>query len=158
MVLRKPLSIVLSLIMAVLLTAMIVEVAGADSCGDPDCTVVGIVDIDIKPGSDPNSINSKSNGLVPVAILGSTGFDITNIDVNNPPTFGPTGATPKHDLTDAAVLAEHQQIASGGFYTDLVLHYAQKETGLTSSNTEACLTGQLMNGTSIEGCDAVRVK
>lgn len=30
-----------------------------------------IVDIDIKPGSDPNSINLGSNGIVPVTIFGS---------------------------------------------------------------------------------------
>ena len=36
-----------------------------------------IVAIDIKPGSYPNSINLKSNGKVPVAILSSPTFDAT---------------------------------------------------------------------------------
>ena len=38
------------------------------------------VDIDIKPGSDPNSINLKSNGLVPVAILSTIDFKATAVD------------------------------------------------------------------------------
>jgi len=43
--------------------------------------VVLLIDIDIKPGSDPNSINSKSMGLVPVAILSSANFDAPSVDV-----------------------------------------------------------------------------
>jgi len=43
--------------------------------------VVLLIDIDIKPGSDPNSINSKSIGLVPVAIFSSANFDATSVDV-----------------------------------------------------------------------------
>jgi len=39
-----------------------------------------LVDIDIKPGSSPNSINLGSNGVVPVAILSSETFDATQVD------------------------------------------------------------------------------
>ena len=35
----------------------------------------------VKPGSDPNCINLKSRGVVPVAIFGSDLFDVTNIDL-----------------------------------------------------------------------------
>ncbi|NIN12133.1 MAG: hypothetical protein GTN78_24670, partial [Gemmatimonadales bacterium] len=38
------------------------------------------VDIDIKPGSDPNSINLGSNGSVPVAIFSTADFDATTVD------------------------------------------------------------------------------
>ena len=38
------------------------------------------IDIDIKPGGDPNSINLCSNGAVPIAILGSDTFDVYDID------------------------------------------------------------------------------
>ncbi len=37
------------------------------------------IDIDIKPGSYPNSINLGSNGVVPVAILSTADFDATAI-------------------------------------------------------------------------------
>lgn len=36
--------------------------------------------VDIKPGSCPNPINTKSNGVLPVAILGTDDFDVTTID------------------------------------------------------------------------------
>jgi hypothetical protein len=46
------------------------------------CVAVVIrVDIDIKPGSCPNSWNRESNGVLPVAILGTEDFDVTDIDV-----------------------------------------------------------------------------
>jgi len=38
------------------------------------------VGIDIKPQSCPNPINTKSNGVLPVAILGTGDFDVTTID------------------------------------------------------------------------------
>lgn len=37
------------------------------------------VDIDIKPGSDPNSINLKSKGVIPVAILTTDDFDAADV-------------------------------------------------------------------------------
>ena len=40
------------------------------------------VDIDIKPGSYPNSINLGSHGVVPVAILSSADFDATALDAD----------------------------------------------------------------------------
>jgi len=50
-----------------------------------DITVTGClakieVDIDIKPGSYPNSINLGSNGVIPVAILSTADFDATQVD------------------------------------------------------------------------------
>ena len=38
------------------------------------------VSIDIKPGSCPNSFNRDSNGVLPVAIVGTEDFDVTQID------------------------------------------------------------------------------
>lgn len=39
------------------------------------------VQIDIKPCSNPNTINAKSHGVVPVAIYADDGFDVTTIAV-----------------------------------------------------------------------------
>ncbi|MEL4304793.1 hypothetical protein [Methanococcoides sp. LMO-2] len=36
--------------------------------------------IDVKPGSCPNAVNLNSNGLLPIAILGSPQLDVTEID------------------------------------------------------------------------------
>jgi len=41
------------------------------------------VEIDIKPGSCPNSWNRESNRVLPVAILGTEDFDVTQIDLSS---------------------------------------------------------------------------
>ena len=41
--------------------------------------IVNVV-IDIKPGSDPNSIRLSSSGVIPVAIISSPDFDATTVD------------------------------------------------------------------------------
>lgn len=38
------------------------------------------VPVDIKPGSCPNPINLKSQGVIPVAVLGTSTFDVAQID------------------------------------------------------------------------------
>ena len=118
-----------------------------------------IPDIDIKPGSFPNSINAKSNGLVPVAILGSATFDVTQVDVTTL-EFGPGGATPAHDLTDLDTYFEHLQDVNDDGFLDLVSHYRQKEVGLQSGDTTATLSGNLLpefGGIDICGTDSVRL-
>jgi hypothetical protein len=64
------------------------------------------VEIDIKPDTDTNPINPSSRGAFPVAILGSGGFDIADIDVTTL-AFGPAKAPVRHDLSDPAIFADH---------------------------------------------------
>lgn len=49
------------------------------------------VDIDIKPGSCPNPFNPKSKGSVPVGIVGTADFDISEIDVSTVRLVTPSG-------------------------------------------------------------------
>jgi len=113
-------------------------------------------EIDIKPGSDPNSINPRSMGVVPVAILGSDNFDVTEVDATNL-EFGPNSASPVHDFTDPDTFADHLEDVNEDGFTDLVSHYNQKETGLSCGDTEATLTGTLLDGTPFDGTDSVRI-
>jgi len=117
-----------------------------------DCGL--IVDIDIKPGSYPNSINVKSNGVVPVAILGSETFDVNDVDVTTL-RFGPAGAMPAHDLTGAGAYIDHLQDVNYDGWMDLVAHFRQKETGLMKGDTEATLTGATWGGFPFQGTDSV---
>ena len=106
------------------------------------------VEIDIKPRSDPNSINPQSKGVIPVAILGSDLFDVGDVDTLLL-VFGLAGATPTHPNGHFA------DVNDDGF-TDLVTHYRVQETDIVPGDTEACLIGELRDGTTFVGCDSVR--
>ena len=104
--------------------------------------------IDIKPGSDPNSVNLKNKGVIPVAILGSDSYDVSDIDVSTL-AFGPDGAAPAHD-------GHFEEVNDDGL-VDLVVHFPTQKTGIGEDDTEATLTGQLASGQDLEGSDSVRV-
>jgi hypothetical protein len=114
------------------------------------------VDIDIKPWSDPNSINLKSKGVVPVAFLGSAIFDVTTVDVNTL-VFGPGSAEPAHDLTDPIVYADHLQDVNLDGFMDLVCHFKTQELGLVKGDTDATLTGETNDGVIVYGTDSVNI-
>jgi hypothetical protein len=124
---------------------------GAGVCDENQACNVEI-SIDIKPGSDPNSINPKSMGLVPVAILGSDTLDVLDVDYSKVefelvPQTG--GAIPIHmGLED---------VNDDGFI-DLVLLYIQKETGVSKGDVEACLSGETFDGQPFLGCDAIKTE
>jgi len=48
----------------------------------PASAGVQIVPVDIKPNSCPNVINVHANGVLPIAILGTEDFDVTQIDLD----------------------------------------------------------------------------
>ena len=109
--------------------------------------------IDIKPGSDPNSINTKSKGVIPVAILGSAIFDVTTVDVT---TLVFEGASPAHDLADPDVYADHLQDVNLDGFTDLVCHFRTQDTGIATGDIEATLTGEA-NGLPFASTDSVNI-
>jgi len=120
------------------------------SAGLPPRAVIA-VNIDIKPGSDTNPINLKSNGVIPVAILGSDTFDVADIDVTTLAfaPFGKSGDTPLHPN------ALHLEDVNDDGFTDLVTHYRTQDTGITLGDNEACITGELNDGILFLGCDDI---
>jgi hypothetical protein len=128
---------------------------------DPDCeSALDLseralpVEIDIKPWSDSNTIHPFSRGVVPVALLGSDTFDVADVDVITL-AFGPDGAAPAIDLTNPVIYELSLWDANGDGRDDLLSSYRTAETGIAMGDTEACLTGETLDGVSFEGCDAV---
>ena len=100
-----------------------------------------VVDIDIKLGSGPKCGNS-----IPVAVLGSDSFDVTQIDPNTL-SFEGLNILQKGN---GALSCRYEEANHDG-YLDLVCHYAN---GLT----EGTLSGELLDGTFIESADVFCIK
>ena len=132
--------------------------------------------MDVKPGACPNSVAPHSHGVLPVALVGTHEFDVTEIDVASimlsradglggsvAPNEGPPGphsvfadiATPFaggpcdcHDLEGDGIMD-----LSMKFKIDCVVD----ALGLaeTHGNVELIITGLLLDGTSFEARDCV---
>ncbi len=146
------------------------------------CPAIGApVDLDIKPGSCPNSYNRNSHGVLPVALVGTEGFDVTQVDLDSlllrrkdgepgevAPNFGPPGPSPT--VEDAATpFAGPEQCdcheLTGDGIDDLMLHFRTDDVvanlDLNSFSPGALvsltLVGELNNGTAFEVDDCVRL-
>ncbi len=96
----------------------------------------------------------RTDPLISVAMLGSDDFEVEDADVTTL-AFGPDGAPPVFDLTNPWVfLFSHRDVNRDG-KKDLLSYYRTEETGIAMGDTEACLTGERLDGTPLEGCDAV---
>ena len=111
----------------------------------PPETSVEQVEIDIKPGSYPNSINLKSKGVVPVAVLTTEDIDAITID---PDTVKFAGASP---------LRWTQEDVDNDGDMDMLFHFKTQELNLDENSTEAMLTGETFGGDGITGTDEVRI-
>ena len=122
----------------------------SDLAPDTDCETYYITDqltveIDIKPGSFPNSINPDSKGVIPVAILTTEDFDASTV-YGATARFGPDEASPVHDAIE--------DVDNDGD-DDMILHFKTEETGIKADDTEATLTAET-TGMNIIGTDSVR--
>lgn len=126
-----------------------------DGVGDA-CDAENTVPVDVKPGGSVNEIRPLSRSLIPVAILSTGHFDALSVD---PLTvcFGNAVDESRRDCTEAHGHG-HEEDANGDSRLDLVLHFEANETGLDVGDSEACLSGLLLeSGIAVEGCDSVSV-
>lgn len=136
------------------------EIVDADNgiiCGtvtslSPFAVVESIVEIDIKPGSYPNSINLNGHGVIPVAVLGSDAIDVKDVD------------TSTLDFAGLAVRAKGNGIlqcsyedTNGDGYEDLVCQFVDDPDSWVASETEATLTGMLVDDTPFAATDEIRI-
>lgn len=115
------------------------------------CTL--LVEIDIKPGSFPNSINLGSAGVVPVAILSSDIFDATTV---NPDTVSLAGASVKKVGKSSKYLC-HEEDVNDDTRLDLVCQVLTEEFLIETGESVAVLEAKTYNDTKILGEDYVRI-
>jgi len=112
---------------------------------DWNLLVSRLVTIDIKPGSLPNSINLKSKGKVPVAILSTDDFDAYDVD---PDTCIFANANPVHwKMVDVNKDGDR----------DMLLQFMTQELELIKSSTEATLECATYDGILTVGTDSVNI-
>ena len=110
-----------------------------------------IVEIDIKPGSYPNSINPNANGVIPIAILTTADFDASTVD---PQTIALEGAGARGKGKSGGYGSMEDIDGDGDL--DLVIQVVN-EIDWAENATEATLTGMTWDGISIEGTDSVNI-
>jgi hypothetical protein len=113
--------------------------------------------IDIKPGSSTNSINLKSRGVVPVAVLTTNDFDAGTLVPDYSILFA--GASPVH--TSLRDVDEDGDM-------DMLFHFRTQTLDLDENSIEATLTATLTSavtrssavtaGAIIQGTDKVKIK
>jgi len=109
--------------------------------------------IDVKPGSNRNSVNPKSHGVTPVAILTTDSventpfLDASTIDVTKI-RFGLNGTetVPVHDALEDV---------DGDGDLDLILHFNIQKTGINCGDSSVVLTGETFDGQAIKGSDSI---
>ena len=126
-----------------------------------NCAIVGLllwvatmamaavtVDIDIRSGSDADSINcSNPKEIITVAIIGTSDFDVTQVDTR----------TVEFEGAFEMNMQGYFEDIDGDGDIDLVFRFRMGDTVLRCEDTEGKLTGLLVDGTSFEGKDAVRM-
>ena len=132
------------------------DVAFDDICFTYDGGVVNI-DIDIKPGSYPNSLNINGHGVIPVAILGRADFDVTEIDTSTLDFAGLAVRVKPNDVSQCSIddVSGPDGVPDG--FDDLVCQFVDDPSKWVPGNGTATLTGEMIDGTLFEGTDDINV-
>jgi probable HAF family extracellular repeat protein len=109
--------------------------------------------IDIKPGWDPNTVNPRNRGRIPVAILSTKDFDAPSQVDQNSLTFGSTG-------NEESLLScnRRPRDVDGDGLKDVMCYFSIRSTGFQCVDTEGILKGNTVDGMPIEGRDSVTVQ
>ncbi len=110
------------------------------------------VEIDIKPGSYPDSINLGSHGNVPVAIFCTEDFDSTTVDPLTVTLAGASVRIKGKGTPQASAL----DVDEDGI-PDLIVYVDTTALESTENDAEAELMGMTFDGQEIRGVDTVRI-
>ncbi len=110
------------------------------------------VEIDIRPGSHQNTISTRSQGIIAVAILSSADFDAPSDLDEASLAFGRTG-----EEESLAGCARNPRDVNGDSLLDQVCHFRTQDTGFQVGDIEGILRAQTLDGLPIEASDSVRI-
>jgi hypothetical protein len=139
-----------------------------------------VVPLDIKPGSCPNSFNRNSNGVLPVALVGTDTFDVASVDITSleiaradgvgggaAPNEGPPGPhTVVEDVTApfAGEPCDCDELSADGimdlsmkFWSNDVVEALELDDLPAGEFVELELSGMLMDGTAFTATDCIRL-
>jgi len=105
------------------------------------------VDIDVDPWSPTNIIKPNSDLPIPVAVLGSSAFDVMQIDPATVKLGFATTYTPNPWFDDFD--------NDPSSITDAIFAFHTEETGIACNDTEVTLTGETLSGDLFEGTDTI---
>jgi YVTN family beta-propeller protein len=111
------------------------------------------VDIDIRPGAFPNTINLKASGIVPVAILSSATFDATQV---KPESITLAGAHVRL-LGKGHRYACSSEDVNGDGRVDLVCNVIADQLQIQPGDSDAVLEADTLSGVKIRGQDSIRI-
>lgn len=154
-----------------------------DGCHEASCQQIitieeppaGDPELDIKPGSCPNPLNTGSNGVLPVSLLGTAGFDVTDVDLatlvlGRADGVGGTVAPTQIQIADTGTPFEgegcdcHELTGDGILDVSLkfkrqdVVAALQLEQEPAFSYLPLRLSGTLLDGTPFSAEDCIRVQ
>ena len=113
---------------------------------------------DIKPGSDPNSINLGSKGVIPMAVLTDANFDATTIDVSTVTFADQTLDDEDRGLSPKSSALED---VDGDGDLDLTLKFDTQELVaagfLSEASAEGTIHGLTTGGETFDATDLIRL-
>ena len=109
----------------------------------------------IKPDDYTNTINLKSKGVVPVAVLTTDHFDVSTLTTT---PFDASNVDPETvEFAGAYPLRWTMEDVDRDGDMDLLLFFKTQELDLTEASTEATLTAVTFSGEPFEGTDTVNI-
>ncbi|MHC4441635.1 MAG: hypothetical protein ACYTA5_03490 [Planctomycetota bacterium] len=127
--------------------------------------------LDIKPGSCPNPINTntRSKGKLPMVILGTESFEVSEIDVESISINDTVFPVQMPNIEDVGTVIDSEECgchsAGADGFDDLVIHFYKRETIVTLGLDQMepgiivpiTVEGELIDGTPFEATDCVTI-
>lgn len=113
------------------------------------------VEVDVQPGAEPSCLNSDGRGVIPVAILGARGFDVTQVDRRTLRLDGLQVRVRSNDKPQCST-----DYINDDDYLDLICQFYDDPAAWMPGTGTATVSGELGDSDSspFDGVDAICVR